>query len=101
MHGKYRLGLDLDALRPLAAVVTVFSGQAVFYAVRAATCGVHVWVMLSSVIDVLMITTLATRGILMVPLSAPTVLAVLAGAIVFAFILDAMRVVIFHRSSMA
>lgn len=103
--GKFRFGLQLDALRTLAAVVTVFSGQAVFYAVRERrhlwSSRPSLWVMLSSVIDVLIIGILAARGILMVPLPVAAVLAVLAGAVVFAFVLDALRIAIFHRLRMA
>lgn len=103
--GKYRFGFDLGALRTLAAVVTVFGGQAVFYAVRERR---HLWsscpsplVMISSVIDVLSISVLATRGVPMVALPVSLILAVLGGAIALAFVLDMFRAAIFHRLEMA
>lgn len=57
--------------------------------------------MASSAIDLLLIDTLAVRGILMAPVAGSVVLAVLAGAVAFAFVLDALRLAIFHRLKMA
>lgn len=103
--GQYRLGMDLDALRTLAVIVTGFSGQAVFYAVRERrhlwSSRPSLWVMASSAIDLLLIGTLAVRGILMAPVAVSVVLAVLAGAMAFAFVLDALRLAVFRRLKMA
>jgi H+-transporting ATPase len=73
--GQFRLGLDIDALRTLAIVTLVFSGQAVLYVVRERrrlwSLRPSFWLMLSSVIDLSIIATLATRGILMTSLPRP------------------------------
>lgn len=103
--GKFRLGLGLDTLRTLAAVTTVFTGQAVFYAVRERrhlwSSRPSLWVMLSSIIDVSIITILATRGILMAALPFSIVAVILAAATVFTFFLDALRFAIFRQLKMA
>lgn len=103
--GHYWLGLDLQTLRTLAVVVMVFSGQALFYAVRERR---HLWsswpsrwIMLSSVADILIISVFATNGILMTRLPLALVGAVLLGAVVFSFVLDGFRVAIFRRLKMA
>jgi len=57
--------------------------------------------MLSSVIDLSIIATLATRGILMTPLPSSLVIATLAAATVFAFVLDEVKHLLFMRLRMA
>jgi H+-transporting ATPase len=103
--GKFRLGLDIDTLRTLAVVVLVFSGQAVLYVVRERrrmwTSRPSFWLMLSSVIDISIITTLATRGILMTPLQPSIVVTTFAAAAVFAFVLDQVKHLVFMRLKMA
>ena len=103
--GKFRLDLDIDALRTLAVVVLVFSGQAVLYVVRERrrlwSSSPSFWLMLSSVIDISIITTLATRGILMTPLQPSVVVATFAAAAMFAFVLDQVKHLAFMRLKMA
>ena len=103
--GKFRLGLDLKSLQTLAAVTLVFSGQAVFYVVRDReriwSSRPSVWVALSSVADVLIISSLAGRGVLMAPLPAALIGAILAAAIAFAFLLDQVKVAVFARLEMS
>jgi H+-transporting ATPase len=103
--GKFRLGLDIDTLRTLAVVVLVFSGQAVLYVVRERrrmwSSRPSFWLMLSSVIDISIITTLATRGILMTPLQPSIVVTTFAAAAVFAFVLDQVKHLVFMRLKMA
>ncbi len=54
--GKFRLGLDIGTLRTLAAIVLVFSGQAVLYVVRERrrvwSSRPSAWMMASSVVDI-------------------------------------------------
>jgi H+-transporting ATPase len=57
--------------------------------------------MLSSVIDISIITTLATRGILMTPLQPSIVVTTFAAAAVFAFVLDQVKHLVFMRLKMA
>ncbi len=102
--GKFELGLDIDSLRTLTLVTLVFSGQAIFYVVRERR---RIWssrpslvVILSSVADLLLIPTLAVRGILMTPLSVSIVGAIFAASIALAFVLDQVKVAIFARLGM-
>ncbi|MDR3529165.1 MAG: HAD-IC family P-type ATPase [Rhodopila sp.] len=103
--GKFRLGLETEALRTLAAIVLVFSGQGVLYAVRERrrlwSSRPSIWMMASSVIDVCIIGTLATRGILMTALPLSVVIGVLSAAVVFAFALDVVKAAVFKRLKMA
>ncbi len=103
--GKFALGLDIAGLRTYAALILVFSGEAVLYVVRERR---HIWssrpsvaFMLSSVVDVTIFATLARTGILMAPLPLSVVAGLLVGAIAFALVLDGVKVAIFHRLKMA
>src|SRR5215472_471107 len=65
--GKHWLGLGVDALQTLTAVMLVFNGQAVFYVVRE---GRRMWssypssvVITASVTDILIIPSLAFSGV--------------------------------------
>ena len=102
--GKYRLGLDIKTLQTLAAVTLVFSGQAVFYVVRDRqrlwSSKPSRWVVLSSVADVLIITCLAASGYLMAALPLVLIAGILGAAIVFAFVLDRVKVAVFARLKM-
>jgi H+-transporting ATPase len=103
--GKFILGLDTGALQTLTAVTLVFSGQAVLYVVRERH---HLWSSLpgkwliaSSVIDLMIVSVLAANGVLMTALPV-TILAGLFGAVfVFAFLLDAVKVLLFQRLQIA
>ena len=89
------------ALRTLTVVTLVFSGQAVFYVARERR---HFWssvpgrwLLLSSAVDLSIIGLLAVNGVLMAALPLTTLLSLGAAAIVFAFVLDAVKVALFHR----
>jgi H+-transporting ATPase len=103
--GKLRMGLGIDALRTLAFVVIVFGNQATTYANRARqhlwSTAPSRWVVLSSVVDVLIASTLANRGIAMAPLSMVVIGATLASAAVFAFLVDFVKVPVFRRLRIA
>jgi H+-transporting ATPase len=103
--GQYRLGLGIDALRTLAAITLVFSGQSVLYVVRERrrlwSSRPSLWLMLSSVVDVGIIATLAVGGILMTALPVSTVAATMAAAVAFAFAIDIVKAAIFARLRMA
>jgi H+-transporting ATPase len=103
--GKVWIGLDINALRTLAVVSLVFSGQAVFYMARERE---HIWssmpgkwLIVCSVIDLGIVSVLAGFGILMVPLPAGIIACVLLAAVGFAFVLDAIKVLLFRRLTMA
>ena len=99
--GAYRMELDIDALRTLAFVVIVFGNQATLYTNRERrrlwSSRPSFWLIASSVADVSIASTLAVGGIAMTSLSFVVVVAALASAILFAVILDLIKVPIFRR----
>lgn len=101
LTGKFKLHLDIPALQTLSAVAIVYGSQAMIYAIRARH---HLWglrptpwLVLSSLADVLIITTLALRGIAMAPLPASLLAFEFAAALIFWLILDALKIPIFTR----
>jgi H+-transporting ATPase len=99
--GKYRLGFDLRELQTLSIVTLIFSGQAILYTVRERrhlwSSRPSSWLMAASLADLLVIGTLATRGILMQPLPVAVVAALLALTVVFCLLLDLIKVRVFRR----
>ena len=99
--GKYRLGFDLRELQTLSIVTLIFSGQAILYTVRERrhlwSSRPSTWLMAASVADLLVIGTLATRGILMKPLPVALVAVLLAVTVVFCLLLDLIKVRVFRR----
>jgi H+-transporting ATPase len=98
--GKNLLHLDLDGLRTLTMVNLVFNGQAIYYVVRERR---RIWsskpsriVLASSLVDVLLVPSLAMFGILMAPLSPWIVASLFAGATGFALLLDEVKVRLFR-----
>ena len=103
--GKFALGLDTAALRTLTVVTLVFSGQAVFYVARERR---HLWdsrpgrwLLVSSALDLAIVIVLAANGILMTALPIAVLASLLVASIAFAFLLDAVKVVLFHRLQIA
>ena len=103
--GHYRLGFDIGALRTLAFVVIVFGNQATTYTNRERrhlwSSRPSFWLVVSSVADILIASTLAIGGIAMTPLPAWIVAGTLAAAAVFAVILDLVKVPAFRRLGIA
>jgi len=99
--GAYRMTLDLETLRTLAFVVIVFGNQATTYTNRERrrlwSSRPSLWLVVSSVVDILIATILAIGGIAMTPLPALVVVATLAAAVVFAVIMDLAKVPVFRR----
>ncbi|MGP0089041.1 MAG: HAD-IC family P-type ATPase [Xanthobacteraceae bacterium] len=102
--GKFRLGFDMDTLRTLTLVTLVFSGQAIFYVVRERR---RLWssrpslvVVLSSIADMAIIPTLAIEGVLMAPLAPVVVVGIFAASVMFAFVMDQVKVSLFARLKM-
>jgi H+-transporting ATPase len=99
------LGLDSATLQTLTVVTLVYSGQAIFYISRERR---HLWssrpgswLIASSILDITLFSTLATRGILMAPLPVTIAACVFGAAIVLAFCLDAVKVLLFRRLAIA
>jgi H+-transporting ATPase len=99
--GKYWLGLGVASLRTLAFLVVVFGNQATTYTNRTRqrlwSTRPSAWLVRSSVIDVLIASTLANRGIAMAPLPALVMGGALGGAILLAFMADLVKVPLFRR----
>jgi H+-transporting ATPase len=102
---KFRLGFGIEAIRTLAFVAIVFGNQATTYTnrerQRMGTSRPSLWLVGSSVVDVLIAATLATFGIAMAPLPALVVGGTLVAAAVFAFVVDFAKVPVFKRLHIA
>jgi H+-transporting ATPase len=102
--GKFHLCLGIDGLRTLAFVVIVFGNQATTYTNRARqhlwSTAPSRWVVLSSVVDILIASTLANRGLAMAPLPLLVIAATLAAAVAFAFLADFIKVPVFRCLNM-
>lgn len=103
--GAYVLDLPIEKLQTLTLVTLVFNGQAVFYVSRERR---RLWssmpsrmVILSSIVDVVVIPTMAAAGVLMSPLPTTVILGTFAAAVVLAFVLDFIKSAIFVRLRMA
>jgi H+-transporting ATPase len=103
--GKYQLGFGIDALRTLAFVVIVFGNQATTYTNRARqhlwSIAPSRWLVLSSLVDLTIASTMANRGLAMAPLPLVVIGATLAGAVVFAFLVDFVKIPVFRHLKIA
>jgi H+-transporting ATPase len=99
--GKFELRLGIAALQTLSVVAIVYGCQATIYAIRERRhlLGLRptIWLVFSSVADIIIISTLAIRGIAMVPLSLSVLACEFAAAVVFGLILNAVKIPIFAR----
>ena len=100
-YGKYAMHMDLNTLRTLAFVTIVFGNQATTYNNRERrrlwSSRPSNWVLASSGVDILIAATLSVMGIAMSPLPLLMVLGTLAGAAVFAVVIDFVKVPTFRR----
>jgi len=102
--GAFGLNLGVGALQTLAVVTLVSSSQAVLYAVRERkrlwSSRPSLWLIVSSIADLTIVATLASRGILMKPLPLALVGGVMAAAVLLALVLDGVKSAVFHRLKM-
>jgi H+-transporting ATPase len=102
---KYHLGFGIDALRTLAFVVVVFGNQATTYTNRERqhlwSSRPSLWLIGSSIVDLLITSTLSICGIAMTPLPIFVVGEILIAAAVFAFVLDFAKVPVFKHLRIA
>jgi H+-transporting ATPase len=100
-YGRFEMHLGIDALRTLTVVGIVFGSQATTYVIRGRQrlWGLRpsVWLVLSSVADVLIISTLAMLGIAMAALPVTVIACEFAAAAAFGALLDAVKIPIFAR----
>jgi len=94
--GKFRLHLGIEELQTLTVVSIVFGGQATTYVIRGRQhlWGLRpsIWLVLSSVADVLIISTLAIVGIAMAPLPIAVIAAEFVAAVAFGAIVDVVKI---------
>jgi H+-transporting ATPase len=99
--GKYQLHLGIEALQTLTVVSIVFGSQATTYVIRGRQhlWGLRpsIWLVLSSVADVLIIATLATFGIAMAPLPLAIIACEFGAAVAFGAMLDLVKIPVFAR----
>jgi H+-transporting ATPase len=99
--GKFQLHLGIAALQTMSVVGIVFGSQATTYVIRGRQhlWGLRpsIWLVLSSVADVLIISTLAVMGIAMAPLPVAVIACEFAAAIAFGAILDVVKIPVFAR----
>jgi H+-transporting ATPase len=95
------MGLGAEALRTLSVVAIVYGSQATIYAIRERRqlWGLRptIWLVLSSVADLLIISTLALRGIAMAPLPLSVLAGEFAAAVAFGLVLDGVKIPVFAR----
>ena len=99
--GKFEMRFGIEALRTLSVVAIVYGSQATIYALRGRRhlWGLRptVWLVASSVADILIISTLAIRGIAMAPLPASVLAFEFGAAIIFGSIVDGVKIPVFAR----
>jgi H+-transporting ATPase len=99
--GKFELGLGIDALRTVSVVAIVYGSQATIYTIRERNhlWGLRptIWLVLSSIADLLIISTLAVGGIAMTPLPIGVVAGELGAAVIFGLVLDGVKIPLFAR----
>src|SRR6202522_1656347 len=88
--GKFHMGFGIETLRTLAMIALVFGSEATLYSIRERrrlwSSRPSLWVVVSTVCDILIISTLVTRGIAMSSLSMFVVGGTLLAAAIFAFV---------------
>ena len=99
--GKFRLHLGIEALQTLSVVAIVFGSQATTYVIRGRQhlWGLRpsIWLVLSSVADVLIISTLALRGMAMAPLPIAIIAGEFGAALAFGVVMDLVKIPVFAR----
>jgi H+-transporting ATPase len=99
--GNFELHLGIEALQTLSVLAIVFGSQATIYVIRGRQhlWGLRpsVWLVLSSVADVSIISTLAALGIAMAPLPIAIIAGEFAAAFAFGVVMDLVKIPVFAR----
>jgi H+-transporting ATPase len=102
---KFRLGFGIEALRTVAFVAIVYGNQATTYTNRErghlGASRPSGWLIGSSVLDLAIASMLALLGIAMTPLALTTLGGIFAAALLFAFVVDFLKVPVFKRLGIA
>jgi H+-transporting ATPase len=105
MVGAYRMGFGIEALQTLAFITIVFGNQATTYTNRERrhlwSSRPSVWLLASSIVDLAIASTMALGGIAMAPLPIVVVAGTLGAAVLFAVVLDLVKVPVFVRLEIA
>ncbi|HEY6333137.1 MAG TPA: HAD-IC family P-type ATPase [Blastocatellia bacterium] len=103
--GEFHMGFEIGTLRTLCVVALVFGSQGTIYAVRGRQ---SLWgprpsllLALSSVGSILIISILAAGGVLMEPLPISVLGETFLAAVVFGFVLNAVKIPAFRRFPIA
>ncbi len=95
------LGLPLAQLQTLVFVMLVATGQGNIYLVRERghfwQSPPSAWLVVSSILDLAVVVLLATKGILMAPVSPQLIAALLAAVAIYLLAIDQFKVLIFRR----
>ena len=99
--GIFGLEFAIGTLRTLAFVTIVFGNQATTYANRERrhlwSSRPGFWLVMSSIVDILIASTLAVVGIFMTQLAILVVVGTLVAAVVFAIVVDTVKGPVFRR----
>jgi len=99
--GRDALHLPLEQLQTLVFLMLVFTGQGNVYLAREDgrfwNSAPSRWLMLSSVADVIVVSLLATRGILMAPVSWALVGSLFAAVLAFLVAMDSTKIAVFRK----
>jgi H+-transporting ATPase len=99
--GFFRLHFSTDALQSLAFVTVAFGSQATIYALRERRHMFSLWpsrlLVLSSACTLMVSALLAAFGILMVPLPSVIISEIFVATVMFAIVLDVIKVPLFRR----
>ncbi len=99
--GRDIVHLPLPQLQTLVFLMLVYTGQGNVYLVRERHRLWHSlpsrWLMLSSALDIVVVSLIATRGILMAPISWLLIASLLGIVLVFLVAIDGLKVRIFRR----
>jgi H+-transporting ATPase len=100
-YGREVLGLRLPQLQTLVFVTLVFTGQGTIYVIRERrhfwSSTPSSWMLLSSLADVIIVTLLASRGILMAPLPLMIIVLILVTCLGYLAALDFFKVSILRK----
>ncbi len=103
--GEFELHLGIGGLRTLAFAALMFGSQTTIYAIRQRRhlwgSRPSLWLAASSVAAVLIAAILAVGGIAMAPLPALVLAGTFAAAVVFGFVIDAVKAPVFARLGIA
>ena len=99
--GRDILHLPIRQLQTLVFLMLVFTGQGNVYLVRDRNRLWHSfpsrWLIVSSAADIVVVSVMAKNGILMAPISWSLVASLLAIVLVFLFVIDGVKVHVFHH----